>query len=132
MLRTEIEISSDLNQLGRVREFVRAVRGSLDDEGEVALELAVNEAASNIIKHAYHGHGGQCIHLRGEVFPGRVSVRLAHLGEPFDAASVPPPALDGSRDSGFGAFIIDQTMDEVRYYRDETGRNCVALTKFRR
>jgi PAS domain S-box-containing protein len=132
MLRTEIEISSDLTQLGRVREFVRAVRGSLDDEGEVALELAVNEAASNIIKHAYHGHGGQCIHLRGEVFPGRVSVRLAHLGEPFDAASVPPPALDGSRDSGFGAFIIDQTMDEVRYYRDETGRNCVALTKFRR
>ena len=42
------------------------------------------------------------------------------------------PLLDGSRDSGFGAYIIAQSVDEVRYYRDERGRNCIALVKARK
>ncbi len=63
-----------LDQLGRVREFVRAFcRGlpgpPLDDDSEAALELAVNEAASNIIKHAYHGRSGECIHLEPKLSP---------------------------------------------------------------
>jgi anti-sigma regulatory factor (Ser/Thr protein kinase) len=58
-------------------------------------------------------------------------IRLRHLGDPFDPSTAPPPALDGSRESGFGAYIIAQSVDEVRYYRDERGRNCIVLTKFR-
>ncbi len=134
VLRTQIDITSDLSQLGRVREFVRSVcqslpRQPMDDESEAALELAVNEAASNVIKHAYHGRGGQCIRLEAEVSPGRISILLSHLGDSFDPASAPPPALDGSRESGFGTFIIAQSVDEVRYYRDENGRNYIALAK---
>jgi PAS domain S-box-containing protein len=134
--RMEIEICSGLDQLGRVREFVRSFcRGLSDhplgDDREAALELAVNEAASNIIKHAYHGQSGECVRLEAEAFPERVSIRLSHLGDPFDPASAPPPALDGSRESGFGTYIIAQSVDEVRYYRDEHGRNYIALAKFR-
>jgi sigma-B regulation protein RsbU (phosphoserine phosphatase) len=126
-----LEIASDLSQLGRVREFVRTVCRSrpMDDESESALELAVNEAASNIIKHAYHGGSGQCIRLEAHFPPDRISILLSHLGDPFDPASAPPPALDGSRESGFGTYIIAQSVDEVRYYRDEHGRNYIALAK---
>jgi anti-sigma regulatory factor (Ser/Thr protein kinase) len=97
-----------------------------------ALELAVNEAASNIMKHAYHGREGQWIHLEAEAFPGRLAFQLHHLGDPFEPSSAPRPLLDGSRDSGFGAYIIAQSVDEVRYYRDERGRNCIALVKARK
>ncbi len=132
--RAEIEIQSDLRQLCRAREFVRAFCSNLPaallDEASVgALELAVNEAASNIMKHAYHGHTDQWIDLEGEAFPSRVSIRLHHLGDPFDPATAPLPALDGSRESGFGIHILSRSVDEVRYYRDERGRNCVALVK---
>jgi sigma-B regulation protein RsbU (phosphoserine phosphatase) len=126
-----LEIASDLSQLGRVREFVRSVCRSrpMGDESESALELAVNEAASNIIKHAFHGNGGQCIRVEAQFPPDRISILLSHLGDPFDPASVPPPALDGSRESGFGTYIIAKSVDEVRYYRDEHGRNYIALAK---
>lgn len=132
----EIEIHSDLKDLRRAREFARAfccnLPGAPLDEDRIAeLELAVNEAASNIMKHAYHGRADQWIHLEAEAFPGQVSIRLHHLGDPFDPSAAPPPPLDGSRESGFGVYLITKSVEEVRYYRDERGRNCIALVKLR-
>jgi serine/threonine-protein kinase RsbW len=128
----EIDISSDLKQLRVVRDFVSAFCGGLlDEDGIGSLELAVNEAASNIMKHAYQGRADQWIHLEAEAFADYVSIQLHHLGDPFDPVAAPPPALDGTHESGYGAYIISQTVDQVRYYRDERGRNCVALVKKR-
>lgn len=135
LTRAETEIGSDLKQLRRSREFVREFcckcPAPLDEDRVAALELAVNEAASNIMKHAYHGRTHHWIHIEAEAFRDRISIRLRHLGEPFDPSAAAPPALDGSRDSGFGAYIITRSVDEVRYYRDERGRNCVVLVKQR-
>ena len=134
LARSDLEISSDFKDLRRAREFVRdfcrMVPGGLLDQDDVAdLELAVNEAASNIMKHAYHGRTDQWIQLEADIFPGRVSIRLHHLGDSFDPAAVSPPALDASRESGFGIYLITRSVDEVRYSRDERGRNCIALVK---
>src|SRR5690606_27052513 len=64
----EIDIRSDLRDLRRARKFVRDVchnlpGAPLDADSVAALELAVNEAASNIMKHAYHSRADQWIHL---------------------------------------------------------------------
>jgi serine/threonine-protein kinase RsbW len=116
-----------------VRAFCRNLPGPpLDEDSVAGLELAVNEAVSNIMKHAYHGRKDQSIHLEAEAFPGRLAIQLHHLGDAFDPSTVAPPPLDGSRDSGFGAYIIARSVDEVRYYRDERGRNCIALVKARK
>jgi sigma-B regulation protein RsbU (phosphoserine phosphatase) len=137
LARTDIKIQSDLKQLRRVREFVRDFCRNLpgvplDEDSAAGLELAVNEAASNIMKHAYHGHLDQWIQVEAESFPSHLLIRLHHFGDPFDPSTVPPPPLDGSRESGFGAYIITQSVDQVRYYRDDRGRNCVELVKFRK
>jgi sigma-B regulation protein RsbU (phosphoserine phosphatase) len=134
LAHSELELRSDLVELRRAREFVRAFCGEvpaglLDQDDVAALELAVNEAASNIMKHAYHGRVDQRIQLEADLRPGRVSIRLHHLGDPFDPATAPPPALDGSRESGFGIHLISRSVDDVRYTRDERGRNCIALVK---
>lgn len=136
LIRTELEIRSDLKELRQARAFVRAFCRNLpgpplDEESAGALELAVNEAASNIMKHAYHGREDQWIHLEGEAYTDYVSIRLHHLGDPFDPSAAPAPVLDGSSESGRGAYIIARSVDQVRYYRDERGRNCIALTKTR-
>jgi phosphoserine phosphatase RsbU/P len=135
--REELEIRSDLKQLRKAREFVRDFcrnlpGPALDQDSIAALELAVNEAAANIMKHAYHGRENQSIHLEAEAFPGRLAIRLHHVGDAFDPSTAPPPSVDGSRDSGFGVYIIARSVDEVRYYHDERGRNCVALVKTRK
>jgi sigma-B regulation protein RsbU (phosphoserine phosphatase) len=135
--RQELEIGSDLKQLRQAREFVRAFCSNLpgpplDEDSVAALELAVDEAASNIMKHAYHGREDQRIHLEAEAFPGRLAITLHHFGDAFDPTTAPPSLLDGSRDSGFGVHIIARSVDEVRYYHDERGRNCIALIKARK
>jgi PAS domain S-box-containing protein len=136
LARAQLEIRSDLRDLRRARDFVRAFcarlpRPPLEEDHVAALELAVDEAASNVMKHAYHGRVDQRISLEAEAFPDRILVRLHHLGERFDPAGVPPPALDGSRESGFGVYLISRSVDDVRYYRDERGRNCITLVKLR-
>jgi sigma-B regulation protein RsbU (phosphoserine phosphatase) len=134
LARSGLEIRSDLRELSRVRAFVRDFcralpEGLLDEDEAAALGLAVNEAASNIMKHAFHGRADQRIELDAEALPDRVSIRLHHLGDSFDPASVPPPAMDGTRDSGFGLYFITRSVDDVRYSRDERGRHCVTLVK---
>ena len=134
---SEIEISSDLGELAHARAFVREFcrdipGGALPQESTEELDLAVNEALSNIMKHAYRGRTDQRIQLGAAAFPDRVVFCLHHLGEPFDPAAVPPPAFNGSRENGFGVYMIAQSVDEVRYLRDERGRNCILLVKKRK
>ena len=133
-VRAGIEIRSDLRELRQVRDFVRHFCEALDDPvpGEEvvdALVLAANEAASNIMLHAYHGRADQSIHLEAVALPEAIGLKFRHLGEGFDPATLAPPVLDGTRESGFGTYIIARSVDQVRYFRDERGRNCVSLTK---
>jgi PAS domain S-box-containing protein len=133
----ELEMRSTLQDLRRARTFIRefcqsAPNGHIDNEDIASLELAVNEAASNVIKHAYHGRSDQSIQLETDIFPDRVSIRLHHLGDSFDPAVVPLPAFDGSRESGFGMYLIARSVDEVHYSRDDRGRNCITLVKTRK
>jgi sigma-B regulation protein RsbU (phosphoserine phosphatase) len=135
--RAEMEILSDLRELRNLRRFVRQFCGTLHDPvpGEDlvdALELAVSEASSNIMQHAYHGRAGQRIHMETEAFAESITVTLRHLGAGFDSSAMAPAPPDGTRESGFGTYIIFRSVDQVRYYRDERGRNCVALVKNRR
>jgi len=131
-----LEIRSDCQELQRAREFVRAFcrdlpGKKLDEEHVGTMELAVTEVCSNVMKHAYHGRTDRQIHLEAEGFPDRISIRLCHLGDAFDPSNVHQPRLDGSQESGFGVYLITQSVDLVRYYRDEQGRSCIVLTKNR-
>ncbi len=132
--RETITLSSSLHQLHSVRDFVRSFCGRLpnqmfDSKRIGDLELAANEVASNIIKHAYHGRNDQTIAIEAEAYPGRVAVSLFHLGEFFSPPRPCPPQFDHPRESGFGLYMLTQSADEVHYYRDDLGRNVVTLIK---
>jgi sigma-B regulation protein RsbU (phosphoserine phosphatase) len=134
VIQSAVELRSTLQDLARARQFVRDVcrrlpGGPLEGDAIGKLELAVTEACSNIVKHAYHGREDQWIRLEAEADAAGVSLRLHHLGDSFDPAKAPPATLDGSRETGFGLYLIAKSVDEVRYFRDDRGRNCVALEK---
>lgn len=134
LLHAHLDITSALEELGRARDFVRnfcrKLPGArLGDDGIAQLVLAANEAASNIMKHAYGGDRDQLISIEADAFADQIAVKLRHLGSPFAPGSAPPPLFDGARESGFGAYIIASSVDEVKYYRDTSGRSCVALIK---
>ena len=100
-------------------------------EGPALLELALVEAATNVVRHAYGGRGGRVeVELTRE--GGAISLSVLDSGASFDPTRVPPPRDPDPADpstwpeGGMGLPIIRAACDELRY-RVEDGRNRLTL-----
>lgn len=134
IIHSEILVPSELGQLQTIRTFVSKCierdEGALfDDEDHYQLLIAVNEAASNIIRHAYQGQTGESITVSSDLFADRIVIRLLHSGTPFDPSVVRAPSFDGTRDGGFGVYMIEQCVDEVQYLRAPDGKSTIRIVK---
>ncbi len=132
LAHAEFEIPSRLSELQHARRFVQMVfreHPVLDADKAAALELAIHEALTNIIKHAYKGREDKRIEIKVDIFEDKLIFRLYHWGEPFDPKEVAPPVFDGSQESGFGLFIISESVDEIVHAQDEFGTNYIDLVK---
>ncbi len=131
-------IDSRLEEVRRVADLVR--RACLDfgvDEDLAGLvELAVVEAANNVIKHAYKEAPGHQVEVELKKEPGRLVIGISDWGEPItEQASSPPqaPRIDphdpaGMQEGGMGLFIISQVMDQA--FRSRNGeRNLLTMIK---
>jgi len=132
--REELLVTSALAELGRVRGFVRQfVHEHLDpDSVETSLwqlELAVTEAASNIMRHAYKGRADGQVRVELELTGSRIVLRLCHRGEPFDPGEAKKLELEGPSEGSMGRYIMQECLDGVRYYQNDRGEQCVELSK---
>jgi serine/threonine-protein kinase RsbW len=104
----------------------------LDSPTVYAVQLAVDEACSNIIEHAYGGEGVGDIQCTCEVGGAQLRFTLRDTGKPFDPSAVPDPDLSTQIESrqvgGLGLYLIHKIMDEVRFEFGEAG-NTLTLTK---
>jgi len=128
--------ASDLGQLRALRQFVRSVcRRAWSEPGdETALDeivLAVQEAATNVIRHAYDGREDGDIRVAVDATADQVRISLFDDGKNFDRTSVASPATDGTQLGGWGIFLIEHLVDDVSYCRDEQGRNEIRMAKKR-
>jgi anti-sigma regulatory factor (Ser/Thr protein kinase) len=136
MVHVRRVFSSDRCQLADMRAFVREVCqrawGADADTSPIAqLELALAEAAGNVMLHAYGGVPDRPIELVAEANDQQIAVAIYHWGQEFDPSQAAPPVFDGSKESGFGLYLMEQCVDEVTYLRDEQGRNGIRLVKKR-
>lgn len=135
--RRKIEIPARLDNLPGARRFVRGfcrgdIRWELAREDLWRLELAVHEAGSNIIRHAYENRMDERILIEIQAFEEHLTVHLNHWGKPFvQQGSVSPPVLDGTSKSGFGLYLIERCVDEVLYECTASGKNTISLLKYR-
>lgn len=129
----ELKMTSTPSDLASLRVFLRTLisetEGLADDLGH-QLELAVNEVASNIMRHGYHGQDGQPIEVESEIYDDRIEIRLFHWGKPMETLQMTSPAFDGRQDHGFGLYLIRNCVDEVNYTTEPDGKSCVALVKY--
>lgn len=129
-----LQTTSEVESLGRIQAFIRAFCSRVGPAGvsedlTAQVQLAVHEAACNVIEHAYKEQSGRPIWLRAEAFRDRVRFELRDEGAGFDPESVKPPPFDGSEEGGFGLYIIRASFDEIEYSRDPEGRNLLVLGK---
>lgn len=126
-----LETSSAPVRLRELRAFVRrlCLQEGVDEDVAASMELAVGEAAANVMQHAYGGREDGPIYLEVQISDGTVDVALRHRGTALVRHEVPAPAFDGSKAGGFGVFIMEQCADEVRYTEESDGVACIRLIK---
>lgn len=121
--------------LPRVSEFVHAscAQAHVDPSVWFDLNLAVEEACTNVIEHAYGGAGGE-ITVRFEARGADVCISVMDHGQPFDPDAVILPDLDvrleDRRIGGLGLLLMQRLMDDVRFTFSAEG-NKVELVKRR-
>lgn len=131
-----ISIPSTTRYLGVVRRFVEAhARAFGFPSGAIAeLKLAVDEACTNVINHAYLGDDTGTIELRISADTTRFTIIIRDQGHAFDKKRYREPDLLSSlqkrRGGGYGVFIMRHLMDDVTYSRSGAF-NEVHLTKLR-
>lgn len=125
-----------LESLGDFRDFIKqhcAHVSGVDEETIYDLQLAVDEACTNIISHGYAGLDPGSIILDLELDTDTLTITLTDFGHSFEPGSAPIPDLDAPIEErelgGFGLFFIQQSVDEMQYQVTEDG-NKMILTKY--
>lgn len=124
-----------LESLHDFREFLRAHCASLPGVSADLLydvQLAVDEACTNIILHGYADMDPGSIILDLMTERDRLTISLTDFGHSFEPDSAPVPDVTAPAEDreagGFGLFFIRQSVDEMEYRVTEDGNN-MTLTK---
>jgi serine/threonine-protein kinase RsbW len=94
------------------------------------VQLAIQEACTNIIEHAYGGQPDNRLSVTFTLDEGthHLIIELQDTGQPFDETTVCPPDLDVPQEGGYGLFLMHALLDEV-VYTPQSEYNCWRLVK---
>ena len=122
-----------------VREFVglAAEQCGMEEKTIYQVQLAVDEAFTNIVEHAYGGESDALVECTCQIEEEGLTVILHDCGRAFDPTKVPEPDLEApleERDvGGLGIYFMRRLMDDVRFMPAPVNQDgCNTLTMFKR
>lgn len=128
--RLRLTLRSDPRFLCVVRAAVGelgSIYGLQEDE-QIGLTLAIDEALANVIRHAYKGSHDREIEFECSADEEQMEFTLLDQGEPPDPAKICGKPLDDCALGGRGTHLIKAVMDEVLYEK-VSGGNQLKLVK---
>ena len=123
--------------LDEIRNFVAEVahEGGFTEKAIYSLQLAADEAASNIIEHAYQGVANASLQITCDMQDDELIITMRDSGKPFDPSNVKQPNLKADLSKrqigGLGVYLMRKLMDEVRYESNAKTGNLLTMTKRR-
>jgi serine/threonine-protein kinase RsbW len=130
-----LTVPGRLDQLITISEFIdrAAHQARLDERTTFHIQMAVDEACTNVVQHAYRGIEGREIILTCRWTNDVFTVTIQDHGHPFDPTTVPLPDLSADledrREGGLGLYFMNRLMDEVRFDFDAETGNTVTMIK---
>lgn len=124
-----ITFAGEASELADVRACVRKFLedSSLTETDTARIVMAVDEACTNIIRHAPQATG-KPVHLEMQRVPEKLRFVLLDQGTPIAKDSIPQGHLNPTEQGGMGGFIIRQVFDQVEY-KPETDGTRLTLEK---
>lgn len=132
----KLVVSSNTDNLYLIRNFITTTgrdRG-LDKEYIGKIVLAVDEACTNIIKHAYsYSPDGEII-IEIKTDKKKFIISITDKGNHFDPHLIPEPDIKklqkAKQRGGLGMFLMKKLMDKVEYTNLANNKNQVVLVKY--
>lgn len=134
-IKKKLVIKSRTENLSSIRDFVseNALNAGLTSEEIDDIILAVDEACTNIIKHAYKSFPDGEIIIEIDYNTKKFMIKLIDYGNSFDPQSIPEPDLQKyfkqRRVGGLGLYLMKTLMDDVQYVSVPGKYNQVMLSK---
>jgi serine/threonine-protein kinase RsbW len=135
VIKEQLRVPAKIDYLGALRDFVSKVghKHGFSERVINAFKLSIDEAATNIIKHAYRDWEGD-ITIRALVKKNSLTIILLDQGKFFDPRQVSDPDLkryvDIGKKGGLGIFIMRRLLDSIDYRKTEEG-NELRMVKYR-
>ena len=119
---------NDIQQIPTLAEWIEMI--GLPQELNMPINLALEEAVSNVMLYAYPGKSGQVLVECDK--SGKLVFTITDSGVPFDPTQQEEPDVTQNLDErpigGLGIFLVRQIMDDIRYERKDN-KNILTLTK---
>ena len=98
--------------------------------------VAIGEATTNCIRHAYNGEQGHEVRVTYEDAPDKIVIRIRDFGKKIDADQLEeklekPPELPPTKPYGLGLYFMKTIMDNFEYNTSHPEGNEIILTKFK-
>lgn len=135
-INKELTVKSTTNNLAIIREFVENIARESGFSKEIVskISLAVDEACTNVIKHAYKFSPDREIKILTQFNDSKLTIRITDSGDKFDPNLIPEPNLKEyhkqKKVGGLGMFLMKKLMDEVQYHTLSGNQNQVVLVKY--
>ena len=130
----EIKLESRIDNLPVITDFIdhTLTRFHVDASTINKVQLAVDEACTNIMMYAYSNRVGP-ITIALEVSGQDMTITIKDKGKPFDPTLVPTPDLSSNVDErqigGLGIHLMRKLMDSVSYSFSPDEGNRLTLRK---
>ncbi len=130
----ELRVPAQEHHLGDIRDFIADISNqagfSLHEINN--LKLALDEACSNVVRHAYRGMAQGDIFLKVNWWAKELEILIQDRGQGFEWKSTKAPDLNRyveiGKKGGLGIWFIRKLMDDADYHRAPDG-NVLRLVK---
>jgi len=128
-------ISASTENLAEVRKFIgdHAKSHGFNPQQIADIRLAVDEAITNIIKHAYKGESKNSINIDISLESDHICIQIQDTGKSFKMKKFSEPDIEQKikekKRGGMGVFLIHSLMDDVTYTH-KNGANELIMCKF--
>jgi serine/threonine-protein kinase RsbW len=131
----KITVASKLENLAKIGTFVAdtARRLKLTSDTILDIQIAVEEACTNIIQHAYNLKPDKPVSVGCRLRNQEFIVRIRDFGAAFVPDSIAKPTLGKDiaerRSDGLGMHLMRKLMTRVKYKFDEARGNELTMVK---
>ena len=133
-MKRQLTVPAHYESISKVTQLVveAAAQAGLDERAIFHCQMAVDEACTNIVEHAYADKSQGDIHITIQVQEGVCTITLVDYGTSFDPDSIPPPRIDPDpakmEPGGLGLHLMRELMDEV-HFSFSAGENRLVMIK---